>query len=73
MSEVMKWLIDSKYEFDYLINLDSDCLFAKQGFEQFIEKEMNNSDYMGLGSSTYRQLDSLSKFPKGMGPMEVGI
>ncbi|MDQ0090657.1 hypothetical protein J2T12_004080 [Paenibacillus anaericanus] len=48
MSEVMKWLIDSKYEFDYLINLDSDCLFAKQGFEQFVDKEMNNSDYMGV-------------------------
>ena len=48
MFEVMQWLVDSKYEFDYLINLDSDCLFARRGFESFIKSEMASKDYMGV-------------------------
>lgn len=48
MLEVMHWLIGINYEFDFLINLDSDCLFARQGFERFVENEMTNSGYMGV-------------------------
>jgi hypothetical protein len=43
---IMEWIDEIDLEYDYLINLDSDCLFAKKGFEEFIEFEMNNFDYM---------------------------
>lgn len=48
MIEVMQWLVNIHYEYDYLINLDSDCLFAKKGFERFLEAEMKSKDYMGV-------------------------
>jgi hypothetical protein len=48
MLEVMDWLVDTNYKFDYLINLDSDCLFARKGFESFVKKEMKKCDYMGV-------------------------
>ncbi|WP_078429820.1 hypothetical protein [Alkalihalobacterium alkalinitrilicum] len=48
MLEVMKWLQEEQFNYDYLINLDSDALFARRGFEEFIQKEMQNVDYMGV-------------------------
>jgi len=48
MLEVMQWLVDIQYDYDYLVNLDSDCLFARRGFEQFINTEMKDKDYMGV-------------------------
>ncbi|MBA9084525.1 hypothetical protein FHR92_000982 [Fontibacillus solani] len=50
MLEVMRWLEDSKKKYDYLINLDSDALFAKEGYEAYIIREMENKDYMGVGT-----------------------
>lgn len=44
--DVMEWLEDIDFTYDYLINLDSDALFAKEGFEAFILSEMNGFDYM---------------------------
>jgi hypothetical protein len=46
--ETMSWLEDIEYDFDYLINLDSDALFAREGYELFIAKQMKNKDYMGV-------------------------
>lgn len=43
---VMEWLEGMNYEYDYLINLDSDALFAKKGYEEFIHSEMQDFDYM---------------------------
>jgi hypothetical protein len=43
---IMEWLENTGYEYDYLINLDSDSLFAKKGFEDFIISEMNEFEYM---------------------------
>lgn len=43
---VMEWLEKIGYEYDYLINIDSDVLFAKKGFEKFIISEMEHYDYM---------------------------
>lgn len=48
MLEVMRWLEDINKSYDYLINLDSDVLFSKEGFESYILREMKNKDYMGV-------------------------
>ena len=46
--ETMKWLDDIQFEYDYLINLDSDALFFREGYEPFIAEQMKNKDYMGV-------------------------
>jgi hypothetical protein len=46
--EVMEWLNKIGYKYDYLINLDSDALFLREGYEKFIEKAMKDTDYMGV-------------------------
>jgi hypothetical protein len=43
---IMEWLEKTGYEYDYLINIDSDSLFAKKGYEEFIISEMKGFDYM---------------------------
>lgn len=43
---VMEWIEDIGYEYDYFINIDSDALFAKKGFEELINFEMKDADYM---------------------------
>ncbi|WP_274361881.1 hypothetical protein [Paenibacillus thermotolerans] len=50
--EVMRWLEDTGFSYEYLINLDSDALFAREGFERFISEEMRDKDYMGVGTKT---------------------
>ncbi|WHH58355.1 hypothetical protein [Petroclostridium sp. X23] len=51
--EVMEWLQDIGYDYDYLCTLDSDALFSKKGFEQFIASQMKNADYMGVRAKKY--------------------
>lgn len=46
--ETMKWLEDLNLKYDYLINLDSDALFIRDGYEKFITDQMVNKDYMGV-------------------------
>jgi hypothetical protein len=46
--ETMKWLEKINLEYDFLINLDSDALFVREGYEQFIYEQMKNKDYMGV-------------------------
>jgi hypothetical protein len=48
--ETMKWLEDIEYDFDYLINLDSDALFVRESYEEFIAEQMKGRDYMGVGT-----------------------
>lgn len=48
MLDTMKWLHEVQHEYDYLVTMDSDCLFAKRGYEEFILQEMEHSDYMGV-------------------------
>ena len=43
---IMEWLEEINHPYDYLINIDSDALFAKKGFEEFICSEMQGFDYM---------------------------
>jgi hypothetical protein len=42
----MEWLEEMNYDYDYLINIDSDAIFAKKGYEEFIATEMEGFDYM---------------------------
>ncbi|OIJ10775.1 hypothetical protein BKP35_13175 [Anaerobacillus arseniciselenatis] len=46
--ETMEWIEEIGIEYDYFINLDSDVLFFRKGFERFIEEQMTDSDYMGV-------------------------
>lgn len=46
--DVMKWLESIQFDYDYLINLDSDCLFVQKGFEDYILESMKDADYMGV-------------------------
>lgn len=43
---IMEWLEQIQHPYDYLVNIDSDALFAKRGFETFILSEMQGIDYM---------------------------
>lgn len=46
--DVMRWLFEIDSEYDFLIGLDSDVLFLKTGFEEFVEKRMLGYDCMGI-------------------------
>lgn len=46
--EVMEWLEDINFSYDYLINVDSDAIFIREGYEEFIYKQMKDTDYMGV-------------------------
>ena len=45
--DTMRWLEELHIEYDYLVNLDNDVLFIKEGFEAFIEEAMQGYDCMG--------------------------
>lgn len=45
--DVFEWLHKSNIDFDYFINLETDMLFIKKGFERFIEESMQGVDYLG--------------------------
>lgn len=45
--EVMKWLEENHIEYNYLINLDHDVLFVKDGFLEYVDKLMKDYDVMG--------------------------
>ncbi|WP_314004150.1 hypothetical protein [uncultured Paenibacillus sp.] len=45
--EIMKWLEESRAEYDYLINLDHDVLFVKHGFGDYLDETMKDYDVMG--------------------------
>jgi hypothetical protein len=48
--EIMKWLHEIHFPYDYLIILDSDNLFIKKGFEEFIVSEMEGIDFMAVAA-----------------------
>ncbi|WP_462413311.1 hypothetical protein [Neobacillus sp. Marseille-QA0830] len=54
--EVMRWLEDINFDYDYLISLDSDALFARRGFEEFLFNYMEGKDYLGVDAG-YRGED----------------
>jgi len=44
---VMRHLRDEGCRYDYLVTLDSDMLVVRDGFEEFLHREMVSSGYMG--------------------------
>lgn len=57
--EIMKWLEDQHVEYEYLINLDHDVLFIKDGFMDYLENTMDNYDVMGWHMvTTYSPADT---------------
>ena len=44
--DVFKWLANEHIEFDYVMNLETDMLFIRKGFESFLSKVMKDFDYM---------------------------
>ncbi len=46
--ETMEWLEELGIEYEYFINLDSDALFFKKGYEKFVQTQMEDTDYMAV-------------------------
>lgn len=44
--DLFDWLAGESYPYDYIVNLDSDVLFIRPGFERFISSSMEGYDYM---------------------------
>ncbi len=64
--DVMNWLEETNIEYDYLINLDSDVLFIKHGFESFIEEVMEGYDCMGAHMQIQRSVHDNPQFYPGV-------
>lgn len=61
---VMRWLEETKVEYDFLVNLDHDILFIKPGFEQFLIESMDYYDCMGTYiQSHYSPNDNPTWYP----------
>ncbi|MFY0543706.1 hypothetical protein [Brevibacillus sp. H7] len=52
--DIMRWLEARGIHYDYLVNLDSDLMFVKPGYEQFLDQVMNGYDCMGFRLKAYR-------------------
>jgi hypothetical protein len=46
--ETMEWLEEQNVKYEYFINIDSDAVFFRKGYEDFIEEQMINTDYMAV-------------------------
>lgn len=44
--EVFEWVSKENLQYDYLINMETDLLFIRKGYEAFVEKMMQGHDYM---------------------------
>lgn len=44
--DLFEWVETNNYPYDYIINLETDALFIKHGFEEFLFSSMMNNDYM---------------------------
>lgn len=48
LMDISAWLRETDMEYDYLVYIDSDVLFVRTGFEQFLDKVMLGYDCMGV-------------------------
>ena len=44
----MEWIEELGIEYEYFINIDSDALFIKDGYEEIRPKQMKDTDYMAV-------------------------
>lgn len=62
--DTMRWLEELQVEYDFLVNLDNDVLFIKEGFETFIGETLQGYDCMGAHMQIQRSPShSRSFFP----------
>lgn len=62
----MRWLEELHIEYDYLVNLDNDVLFIKEGFEEFIKEELQGYDCMGTHMQIQHTPYDYPKFVPGL-------
>lgn len=46
--DVMEWALSMQLQFDLFVVLDSDLLFVQEGYEEFLERHLGSSEYMGI-------------------------
>jgi hypothetical protein len=51
--DMFEWLISENIRFDYAVNLETDMLFIRKGFEPFIADVMMDCDYMAPRFARY--------------------
>jgi hypothetical protein len=56
--DVMRWLERRGIRYDYLVNVDSDLMFVKPGFEPFLNRVMKGYGCMGIRLKAYRSLQT---------------
>ena len=44
--DVFEWLVKNDVTYDYVINLETDMLFIRHGYEEWVASEMSGYDYM---------------------------
>lgn len=52
--DIMTWLEETKEDYDYLVNLDSDVMFIKRGYEEYLNEHMQGYDCMGINMGVQR-------------------
>ncbi|MGG1397559.1 galactosyltransferase-related protein [Bacillus salipaludis] len=46
--ETMEWIEELGIDYEFFINLDSDALFFRHGYEEFVQAAMQDTDYMAV-------------------------
>lgn len=65
MLDVMRWLEETGEPYNYLINLDSDVMFIRQGYEKAIQRLMVDADCMGINMFVQQSPDDLPHWYPG--------
>ncbi|TJY44258.1 hypothetical protein E5161_02400 [Cohnella pontilimi] len=52
--EIMSWLKKIGLSYDYLVNLDSDIMYIRSGYEYYLDFLMQGYEAMGIGMGTIR-------------------
>lgn len=63
--DTMRWLKKTKLSYDFLVNLDSDVMFVRPGFEKFLKGLMRGYDCMGINMLLQHKPDDLPHWYPG--------
>lgn len=55
---VFEYLVESGDDFDAVVNLETDLLFIRRGFRDFLQHQLSNADYLGPNLVERRRLDA---------------
>ncbi|TJY44257.1 hypothetical protein E5161_02395 [Cohnella pontilimi] len=59
--DIMRWLEQIDLDYEYLVNLDSETLFIRSGYEKYLQFIMRGYDYMGIATET---ISSPEQYPQ---------